>query len=209
MPRQLPPITADVAVRFWAKVNKTDSCWLWTGATNSKGYGMLGIKQSQYLATRVSWFLQHGEDPGDELVLHDCPGGDCPGCVNPAHLYLGQQDRNVQDTYDKSQRQSTLGMRYNRSISPAQEEQIRAEYKARRVTLEDLATRYNTSKSTISRIINGFFSDGPTPKVRRITLTSEQIQEIKNLFLMPVKHLATRYRVSESTILRVRQGYYD
>lgn len=25
--------------RFWAKVDKTDSCWLWTASVKPKGYG--------------------------------------------------------------------------------------------------------------------------------------------------------------------------
>lgn len=28
-----------VAERFWSKVDKTDDCWLWTAATNRRGYG--------------------------------------------------------------------------------------------------------------------------------------------------------------------------
>lgn len=27
--------------RFWAKVAKTEGCWLWTGCTDKKGYGQI------------------------------------------------------------------------------------------------------------------------------------------------------------------------
>jgi hypothetical protein len=30
-------------VRFWTKVKKTDTCWLWTGVPNDSGYGVLGV----------------------------------------------------------------------------------------------------------------------------------------------------------------------
>lgn len=33
-----------VQERFFQKVNKTESCWLWTGALNSRGYGSLRKK---------------------------------------------------------------------------------------------------------------------------------------------------------------------
>jgi hypothetical protein len=32
-----------VEERFWAKVNKTETCWLWTGAKHEKGYGLLKV----------------------------------------------------------------------------------------------------------------------------------------------------------------------
>ncbi|HEU5089071.1 MAG TPA: hypothetical protein VFT99_16560, partial [Roseiflexaceae bacterium] len=31
-----------LAERFWAKVRKTDTCWLWTAATDHNGYGRIG-----------------------------------------------------------------------------------------------------------------------------------------------------------------------
>ena len=34
------PVFPTLAEKFWAKVNKTDTCWLWTAHTNGKpGYG--------------------------------------------------------------------------------------------------------------------------------------------------------------------------
>jgi hypothetical protein len=35
----LQPLNLTVEERFWAKVVKTPTCWLWTGTTRSKGYG--------------------------------------------------------------------------------------------------------------------------------------------------------------------------
>lgn len=32
-----------VEERFWDKVNKSDECWVWTAATNSKGYVKLPV----------------------------------------------------------------------------------------------------------------------------------------------------------------------
>lgn len=34
-------------------------------------------------------------------VLHDCPDGDCPYCVNPAHLWLGNDFENARDMFQK------------------------------------------------------------------------------------------------------------
>lgn len=90
--------------RFWRFVQKTDDCWLWTGAHGN--YGFISVSERlgeshQLLAHRVSWELHHGPIPDDLWVLHNCPGGDNPLCVNPSHLWLGTPADNSQDMVAK------------------------------------------------------------------------------------------------------------
>jgi hypothetical protein len=88
--------------RFWAKVDKTGECWLWTAAVNSSGYGRLQVGgrggPGVELAHRFSWKLATGIDPGPLCVLHVC---DNPPCVNPDHLVLGTQSANIRDMVGK------------------------------------------------------------------------------------------------------------
>lgn len=96
--RKVNPITP-LADRFWPKVNKTLTCWLWTGAQQG-GYGEMsaGRRGEQPLrAHRVSWELAFGPIPAGLFVLHNCPTGDNPLCVNPAHLFLGDAEANAKD----------------------------------------------------------------------------------------------------------------
>lgn len=73
--------------RFWAKVQKTETCWLWTGATND-GYGtfVVGSRKKgmrSWRAHRLA-YVTLVEPIGDELQLdHLCKNR---RCVNPAHL---------------------------------------------------------------------------------------------------------------------------
>ena len=82
--------------RFWAKVRKTDACWLWTGAT-STGYGQ--FKHSGLNATvsahRLAYESLIGPIPLGSCVMHRC---DVPACVNPAHLALGTHADNMRDS---------------------------------------------------------------------------------------------------------------
>lgn len=95
--------------RFWRYVQKTETCWLWVGVKSSDGYGSMGIDGKQVGTHRVSWELHNGPIPDGKRVLHNCPGGDNPTCVNPAHLFLGTQKDNVQDCIRKRRRAEHRG----------------------------------------------------------------------------------------------------
>jgi hypothetical protein len=88
-----------LAERFWSKVNKTDTCWIWTGCRTKAGYGLLTFNRKNYYAHRVAWELQNGPIPKGMLVCHDCPGGDNPACVR--HLFLGTHKDNSTDAVRK------------------------------------------------------------------------------------------------------------
>lgn len=92
--------------RFLLNVNKTESCWLWTGATVN-GYGVLRRDYKNRPAHRLSWEIHFGTIPDGLFVLHDCDKNYQPGdktyrkCVNPAHLWLGTHQQNMDDMVAK------------------------------------------------------------------------------------------------------------
>jgi len=95
------PIALCVEIQFWAKVQKQpgeNGCWLWTGSKDHKGYGHFWYQRHVMLAHRLSWQWTFGTIPPETpCVLHNCPDGDTPNCVNPAHLWLGTVDENNAD----------------------------------------------------------------------------------------------------------------
>lgn len=70
--------------RFFEKVEKTPTCWLWSGA-RSKGYGVFGIPKTRRNARahRLSYLFHVGPIPIGLELDHLCR---VPACVNPAHL---------------------------------------------------------------------------------------------------------------------------
>jgi len=98
--------------RFFEKVKKGDDCWEWKANKNNKGYGMLGGPRKPdrsgrlMLAHRVSYSLAYGEIPKGKWVLHRCVN---PGCVNPEHLFLGNNVANVRDMHGKGRGWGGIG----------------------------------------------------------------------------------------------------
>jgi hypothetical protein len=93
-------ITEKLLTRFWSKVNKTDSCWEWSGLKNDNGYGQTTIRKNKksysVLAHRVSWVIHNKQDfPEDKPVArHICNN---PACVRPDHIIPGTQADNIHD----------------------------------------------------------------------------------------------------------------
>lgn len=96
------PKPRPVADRLWEKVEKTDTCWLWRGATNNRGYGQMVVgslldgSKRKVLVHRLSYELLVGPIP-EGLVIDHVRNRGCTHqtCVNPAHLEAVTQRENL------------------------------------------------------------------------------------------------------------------
>lgn len=105
---------AEIAPRFWAKVQRGKGCWLWQGATfGSRNYGAFNWadKRPGY-AHRFSYELHFGPIPDGRVVMHTC---DTPACVRPDHLRLGSQRQNIRDAVEKGRWHSEARRAYYES----------------------------------------------------------------------------------------------
>lgn len=82
----------DFALRFWARVNKSESCWTWSGCKMWGGYGRVGISQRVAGAHRVAYILSRGAIPAKLQIDHLCKKRDC---VNPWHLEIVTHSENI------------------------------------------------------------------------------------------------------------------
>ena len=76
---------------LWAKVNKTDTCWEWTGCLLKNGYGKHGVGGKQILAHRYSYEMAGDLIPEGMFVDHVCSNRKC---VRPDHLRIVTRKQN-------------------------------------------------------------------------------------------------------------------
>lgn len=155
------------ADRFWPLVDRSagpDECWPWLGGGDRYGLFSLvtsGPERKLTTAHRAAWILTHGPIAAEQQVCHRC---DVPKCCNPAHLFLGTQQANIQDAIDKGR--MCRGDRHHMKQRPPQGERninarltaadiaaIRAAAAAKQETQRAIAVRFGITESTVSGIV--------------------------------------------------------
>ena len=156
---------------FWNYVNKNGPiqphcpelgpCWQWTaGVFKSGGYGLFGINGEMRRCHRVSWIISHGSIQDGVQILHKC---DNPRCVNPAHLFAGTPNDNMQDMIVKGRSVHAKGDHH-----PCAQLTLRSACEIKTLAQRGWATKamlarmYAQSRTNIGRIVNGrLWKDAP------------------------------------------------
>lgn len=154
-------VTLPPAERFWPKVAKgePDECWLWTAYLEPAwGYGIFRMYPGQQMwkAHRAAWVLERGPIPDGLIVCHHC---DNPPCVNPAHLFVGTWQDNVDDRVAKNRSGRTGPGRGeaapNVTLTEVQVREIRRRYAAGGVSQSALGAEYGVGQTQVGRIVRG------------------------------------------------------
>ena len=140
-----------VSLRFWLRTTRIGSCIEWQGRCDQEGYGKFSIFHGSYRAHRVAYFLFYGIDPGEEFVLHRC---DNPRCVNPRHLFLGNQQANIRDM-DRKGRRGKVYLKGERSGRAVLSENDVFTIRTSSKTTAQLAREYGVSVACVDHARRG------------------------------------------------------
>jgi hypothetical protein len=126
-------------------------CWIWAGRHDEKGYGRISHAGTFQVAHRYSYYLHNGEFDIKLCVLHKC---DVPACVNPDHLYLGDQRQNNIDRDQRGRQKTARGSAHKLSkITEDQSIEIRRLWKSGLCQQRQLARIYGVSQPKIMQIL--------------------------------------------------------
>lgn len=139
-------------MEFWKRVDKSGSCWLWTGNKQDNGYGTLAATSTRRRISthRYSYILANGPISKGLFVCHSC---DNRICVNPSHLFAGTQAKNMRDR-DSKGRQALGSKNGNSKLSNDQVATIK-ELLSEGQTIRDTAQQFGVDYWTIHGISRG------------------------------------------------------
>lgn len=204
--------------RFWAKVDMSGDCWIWTGDKNENDYGVLYLKESPFYAHRISWAIAHKEDPARMMVCHTC---DTPSCVRDSHLFLGTAWDNNTDMINKGRGRWLSGQSQPLAkFTDSDVLHVRNLYATGKYTTQDLSSMYAVDNTTIHSILLGKSyrsAGGPLVETTRslygenhhlAKLTDDKVIQIRSLHVggTSQNRLSKLFGVSRQAISMIVKG---
>lgn len=199
---------------FWSRiaVGEPDACWPWQDYIHADyGYGYIngGLGSSPLRAHRVAYEKAHGPIPEGQYVLHRC---DNRACCNPAHLFLGTHQDNMDDMVAKG-RQIKGEAQHMAHLT--EDDVLRIRQDTTR-SLQSWADELGVTPTSIHNVRMGktwkhvggarLTTDGRQGSHHHLsTLSESDVHFIRNDPRMS-RDLAALFRVSEGTISRIRTG---
>jgi len=130
--------------RCWSgdryKIDLQTGCWLWIGAKNPAGYGLINVAHKCQLAHRWMFEKHVGLIPEHKMLDHLCRN---PACVNPEHLEVVSNAENTR-----------RGNRPTLTIEQADAVRLMSSEHPE-MSHRQLAEVFSTGHRTIGRILKG------------------------------------------------------
>jgi len=207
-----------VEKRFLEKVERKGGCWIWTGGTNSKGYGCFGNGSKVVLAHRFAYEFFLDRIPRERVVCHKRECSQKKLCVKPKHLVaLTAKDAAAMH---QAEGRTAWGERNAHAILKRSDvKKIRELFSMGGYRYAQLATMFKVGRHVITEIICGktWAHDYKPYEAKLIAarrklyqkLSPEQVKEIRAIYAVrgcTQVGLAKRFGVNHNTIWLIVHG---
>ena len=133
-----------------SKINEATGCREWQRSKDRRGYGKTRMDGKGIKAHRASYLAFNGPIQDGLFVLHEC---DNPSCINPEHLTLGDQKKNMADASLRNR--VTRGTeRKNAKLDESKIASMMMRFADGATSLE-LTAEFGVSMSTVHRVVRG------------------------------------------------------
>ena len=155
--KKIPDLTPKDRERFFSKIapKLKNNCANWIGPISRGGYGFFKLKNKNYLAHRVSYFLLSPQNIDNKCVLHRC---DNRRCVNIYHLFLGTYADNNRDKMIKNRCSRNHGVKgeknHKAKLTDAAVKDVRNIWASGKYSQREISKKYQVSQQLISLVVN-------------------------------------------------------
>lgn len=153
-PRTLakPTDSLDTRLRNIGWTVTESGCWEWNGAKDGYGYGQLAVNRGRpWKAYRIAYEAWVKIPEANMDICHTC---DNPPCMNPAHLFEGTRQVNVDDMVSK-RRQANGENKASHKLTDKEVQDLKDMKATAAFTHKEIAARFGVSATLVSLIVNG------------------------------------------------------
>jgi predicted XRE-type DNA-binding protein len=151
--KKLPKLSFVDIDRFISKITlgSENECWMWKGGKFSNGYGVFHLARKLVKAHRVSFQLFVNDIPDGWEICHRC---DVKLCCNPAHLFLGDSNDNIQDMKRKGRNGSAHGSKHGQAkLTDEEVRKIRYLYSQGDLLQKEIAAQFGIQQQHVSDLV--------------------------------------------------------
>jgi transposase len=199
--------------RIESHIISRENCWITNHKIDVNGRPRISVDGKSYILARVVYKLYKGDFPNNLFVCHTC---DNPLCINPEHLYIGDNAEKGHNTKKRNRQAkgSTIGSAKLNETQVLKVKQLLVEGK---LSLRQIGQMFGVSATTISLINNGkswthVEGIGATIDESRsgksFKLNEGKVKQIKKLIAegMSLTRIGNLFGVSVSTISEIKHN---